>query len=381
VGPRDGTTRRRGQSEPGLTTVAVRRLLAQRLTGGRFDSPLDAVRSLTAVQSQDYPAAVWALGQRSEDVTAADVNGLFDAGTILRTHVMRPTWHFVLPDDIGWLLSLTAPRVRSALASYDRRLGIDVAERRRAYAALTRALRGGRDLTRAELREVLLRSGVEASGQRLAHVVIHAELDSIVVSGPHRGRQLTYALFEERVQRTRHLDREQALAELTQRYFTGHGPAQARDFAWWSGLSMADVRLGLELASQSLHNEVIDGIPHWSGADAPSAGDIETDSRTAHLLSSFDEFLVAYRDRSASTDVDGRSGLLPFPYGSLLANAVIVHGRVAGTWKRRRSSAGLTVEVTTLDRLDATARGALAAAAGELGRFLQVPVTLTVARA
>jgi hypothetical protein len=339
------------------------------------------VRALTAVQSQEYPAATWALGQRSRDVTEAEVDRLFDAGSILRTHVMRPTWHFVAPEDIGWLLSLTAPHVRRALAVYGRRLGIDVTERRRVNAALTSALRGGRHLTRGEVREALQRSGVEATGQRLAHLMIHAELDRVVVSGPRRGRQLTYALYDERVPATRHLDRERALAELTRRYFTGHGPAQPRDFAWWSGLSMADVRLGLELASPSLHHELIEGVPHWSGGDVPGPGDEPPDSRTAHLLSSYDEFLVAYRDRSASTDADGRTGLLPFPYGSVLASAVIVHGRIAGTWKRRRTGAAVTVEAVTPYVLDAVATTALAAAAGDFGRFLQAPVTLTVTRA
>lgn len=240
-----------------MTDIATRRLHTQRLAGEPFASAVDAVAWLGAVQSQDYAGAKWALGQRTRGVTDADLDRLCDEGAILRTHVMRPTWHFVLPCDIRWLLGLTAPRVKARLAPYDRRLEIDAPLLKRSHAVIESALEGGSSLTRAELGAALERAGIPAAGQRLGHLVSYAELDAIVVSGPRRGRQVTYALLEERAPSARRLDRDEALAELTRRYFTGHGPAQVQDFAWWSGLTVADVRRGLELAGPVLAHEVI----------------------------------------------------------------------------------------------------------------------------
>ncbi len=223
-----------------MNDIAARRLQAQRLTGAPFTSPLDAIRWLTAVQAQDYGAAKWALAQRSGATTDVELDRLFDQGAILRTHVLRPTWHFVLPEDIGWLLALTGPRVRAGLVARYRRLELDEKVARRAEALFTAALAGGSHLTRGELGEVLSAARISPDGQRLPHLIMRAELDSLIASGPRRGKQFTYALLEERVPKPRALDRDQAVAELTLRYFRSHGPAQVQDFMWWSGLRMAD---------------------------------------------------------------------------------------------------------------------------------------------
>src|SRR5215831_20269008 len=181
-----------------MTDIASRRLQTQRLTGQPFDAAVDAVAWLGAVQSQDYAGAKWALGQRTRDVTDADLDRLVDAGAILRTHVMRPTWHFVLPDDMRWLLDLTAPRVKAILAHYDRQLEVDGDLLRRGHAVIETALRDGTYLTRGELAAALERAGIPADGQRLGRLIMHAELDGLIVSGPRRGKQLTYALLAER---------------------------------------------------------------------------------------------------------------------------------------------------------------------------------------
>jgi hypothetical protein len=356
----------------GMTDLAARRLRTQRLAGAPFASAEEAVRWLGAVQSQDYAGAKWALAMRTGDLTDADLDRLFDAGAILRTHVMRPTWHFVLPEDVRWLLELTAPRVKATMAHYDRQLGIDAALLRRSHAVLEAALRGGSYLTRTELAKALERSGIPASGQRLGHLVMHAELDAVIVSGPRRGRQFTYALLDERAPAARRLDRDEALAELTRRYFTGHGPAQVPDFTWWSGLTAADAKRGLSLAGPALAREVIDGRSYWSGAhEPPQAGAAPP---LVHLLPNFDEFLVAYRDRSAA--LDPRLDTAAFPNGSILAHVVLVDGRVRGGWKRRLGSRQVVVELGSLVAMD---NDALARAAGELERFLGVPVAIAPA--
>ena len=182
---------------------------------------------------------------------------------------MRPTWHFVTPADIRWLLELTAPRVNQANAYMYRKLELDDALFRRSNAAIARALEGGRHLTRAELASVLAQAGIVAEGMRLGYIVHRAELDAIVCSGPRRGKQFTYALLDERAPQARRLARDEALAELTGRYFTSHGPATADDFAWWSGLTKADVKAGLEMVATQLIHKVIDSKSYWFSASTP----------------------------------------------------------------------------------------------------------------
>jgi len=220
-----------------MTQIVAERLHAQRLTGQPFESAVRAVRWMGAVQSQDYEGAKWALGQRTQGTTAAELDLLFDQGGILRTHLLRPTWHFVAPEDVRWLLELTGPRIRRALAFRYRQVEIDDEQIARAESAITSALAGGRHLTRSELGEVLAQAGISPEGQRLPHLIMAAELDGLVASGPRRGKQFTYALLEERTPRARRLDLDEAVVELTRRYFLSHGPAQVLDFVWWSGLT------------------------------------------------------------------------------------------------------------------------------------------------
>ena len=243
--------------------IARRRLRNERLVGAPFASAVEVVRWLGAVQAQDYAGAKWAVGQRVRGGTDADVEAACDRGDILRTHVMRPTWHFVVPADIRWMLALTAPQVKARMAYYDRQLALDGPTYARTNAVIARALEGGRHLTREELGKVLAAAGVAASGQRLGHVMFRAELDAVVCSGPRRGKQFTYALLDERVPPVAALAREEALAALVRRYFTSHGPAQLNDFAWWSGLTVADAKAGVQMLAGDLVHADVDGKRYW----------------------------------------------------------------------------------------------------------------------
>src|SRR3954453_1696849 len=243
--------------------VAIQRLRNQRLLGTPFAAPEDVVRWLGAVQSQDYAGGKWAIAQRTRAGTDADIDRARADGRILRPHVLRPTWHFVLPDDVRWMLALTAPRVRTAMATYDRKLALDGGVFRRSQALLRRALGGGGALARGERARTLGGAGIEASGQRLGHIMMRAELDALVTSGPRRGKQSTYALLDERVPPRRMLERDEALAALAGRYFNSHGPALPHDFAWWSGLTVSDARRGIESASPRLGSTTVDGRTYW----------------------------------------------------------------------------------------------------------------------
>lgn len=361
-----------------MPDIVDRRLRAQRLVGRPFSSAVDAVRWLGAVQSQDYIGAKWALGQRSAGATDAELDRLFDEGSILRTHVLRPTWHFVLPEDVGWLVELTGPRVSGGLAGRYRQLEIDQKVITRAKAAFARALEGGRHLTRTELGEVLRAARISPEGQRLPHLILAAELDSLIVSGPRRGKQHTYALFEERVPKGRALQGRapqgiEAIVELTRRYFRSHGPAMLQDFVWWSGLRMADARTAIGLEGPNLGHQVIDGSDYWFDA---ASGPLRKAPRVAHLLPNFDEFTVAYRHRSdvIHPDRDFRPEL--FAFGSILANVVTIGGRVHGAWRRLEVTRGVRVEVRPLGRLEPADTAAIEKAAQRFGRFLERPVQL-----
>src|SRR5216684_2979400 len=356
-----------------VNDIAAGRLHAQRLTGTPFISPLDSVRWLAAVQSQDYGAAKWALAQRSRGTTDVELDRLFDQGAILRTHVLRPTWHFVLPEDIGWLLALTGPRVRAGLRARYRELELDDKIADRAETLFTVALAGGSHLTRGELGEVLRAGRISPDGQRLPHLIMRAELDALIASGPRRGKQFTYALLEERVPKPRALDRDEAVAELTLRYFQSHGPAQVQDFVWWSGLRKADARAGIALAGGALDHQTIEGKDYWFDAAARPPGKA---TMFAHLLPNFDEYTVAYRDRAEILHPDRPFEAKLFSFGSLLSNVVTVGGRVRGSWRRTVARAGIQLEVQPLDRFTRAETDAVEGAASRFARFLERPVEL-----
>jgi hypothetical protein len=352
--------------------IALQRLRNQRLVGKPFAGPEDVVRWLGAVQSQDYAGAKWAIAQRTRAATDADVDRACADGRILRTHVLRPTWHFVLPDDIRWMLALTAPRVRAAMAYYDRRLALDAAVYRRSQSVLQKALTG-KALTREELARALGAAGIEATGQRLGHIMMRAEQDALIASGPRRGKQFTYALLDERAPRGRTLARDEALAELAGRYFASHGPALPQDFAWWSGLTVADARRGIESASPGLTAVTVGGKTYWHAPGAAPASRVQ--ANIVHLLPNYDEVIVAYRDHAPSF----APGVPPTFAGRpemVMNHVVLVGGRVVGGWRRLPGKGATIVETMLAARLDAMA---LRAAAARFQKFLGQPVTIRAA--
>src|SRR5258708_35956811 len=227
--------------------IAHRRLDHQNISEPELYKPYDVVNELGAVQAQDYLGALWALGLRIQNSTDAVIERAFAEGSILRTHVLRPTWHFVTPADIRWMLELTAPRVKGAIGFNCRRMSMDDAIFKRSRKALVAALRGGRQLTRDALRDAIQRAGIATDDVRLVLILMRAELDGVICSGARIGKQFTYALLDERVPRSQALTRDEALAELTRRYFTSRGPATGDDLVWWSGLTAADAQACLEL--------------------------------------------------------------------------------------------------------------------------------------
>jgi len=356
--------------------IAHQRLHTQRIAGAKFETPDAVVRWLGAVQAQDYAGAKWAVGQRMRDATDAALDRAVADGTILRTHVMRPTWHFVVPADIRWLLALTAPRVKAACAYYDRQRALDDDIFARSNAALANALHGGAHLTRTELASVLQHAGIATDDLRLGSFMMRAELDGVLCSGAWRGKQFTYALLDERAPLAETLTHDEALAELTRRYMMSHGPATVQDFVWWSGLTMTDAKAGLAMIEPELMHEVVDGRTYWFAASAPIARD---PSPTAFLLPYFDEYTVGYADRSAALDtpptehVDARNSLLLNP-------VIVIDSRVVGTWKRILKKDTVIVEATPFAPLGPTVASALEVAAARYGQFIGVPAALRISQ-
>ncbi len=326
------------------------------------------------MQSQDYPNAKWAVGQRLAvaRATEAELDRAFDAGEIVRTHVLRPTWHFVAPEDLRWLLALTGPRVHQASGYQYRLLEIDAALAARARAVFEKALRGGVALTRDELGARMIDAGIEAKGLRLAYLVGHAELEAAICSGPRRGKRQTYALVDERIPPAPARKRDEALAELARRYVEGHGPAQVADLAWWSGLTQADARIALESATPPLVRERHGDRTFWASPPQPVA---RLRPPVVHLLPNYDELLIAFRDRT-----DAMDPALPPPARVaqvVLAHIVVRDGLGVAGYRRRDERSVTTLSIDQLVSLDSAEKAEVRAAADRFAAFLGRPVELT----
>jgi hypothetical protein len=351
-------------------SIARLRLEHQHLVAPVFGDPAAVVRALGAVQSQDYAGATWGIAQRSKGLTDAAIERAFASGAILRTHVLRPTWHFVLPEDARWMLELTAPRIVAAMAYHNRQLELDRKVFRRSQAVFERTLRDGRQLTRVELSAALQRTGVRHStGQRVNQMLMQAELDRVIISGGRRGKQFTYALFDARVPAASPRDRDAALEDLARRYFATRGPATVQDFAWWSGLTVADAKRSVDIAAAFLARETHAGTAYWR---ARSRAASRREMPVGHLLANFDELVIGFRDRAAFAErlrrvrpnhrVDG-----------LIGHVVCIDGQIVGGWRR---SLGRTVELTLklLVPLTPRERELVRQAVERYGEFLGVPV-------
>jgi hypothetical protein len=335
-----------------------------------------------AVQAQDYPGAAWGLALRTNGFDRAAIDEAFSAGQLLRTHVLRPTWHLVAPQDIRWLLALTGPRVLAGSAHRLRQLELDAATLRRSNHVLVKSLAGERSRTRRELGAALDAAGIPPSGQRLPYLLMHAELLGLVCSGPLRGREQTFALLDERVPPAAPWSRDEAVVELVRRYFASHGPATVHDFAWWSGLTVTDGRRGLSALGADAESMTIDGTTYWAAAATSSARAPDREPQV-HLLPNFDELTVAYRDHAPSIDprvlstLPGAGASPGAGTGTLvLSNAVAVNGRVVGQWRRLESAAGTVLRLDLPASLSDAERDSMDAAATRFGAFLGRPVLL-----
>jgi len=318
--------------------LARLRLRSQRLSNTQIDSIAGVIDWLVCSQSQDYGPGKWSIGQRALGLSDKWLDKAVADGRILRTHILRPTWHFVAPTDIRWIQALTGPRVLVQNRHYMTQLELTDTLLQQTAEILQNAL-AGRRLTRPQVQKALADAGVVAEGTRLAYILMQAELECVIVSGGLAGKQQTYALLDEIVPPAPTKDPDEALAELTLRYFTSHGPASVADFRWWSSLTVADVKRGLEMAGRDLEKHTVDGLDYWASTFDLPVGPPEP---RAHFIQGLDEYFVGYQKTRSAADVGGFG---PRGYDRGFYHTFVLDGQVAAAVRRIVEKDGVTFEM------------------------------------
>ncbi len=349
----------------------VRQRLARQLGGRSFTDGADVVRSLGAVQAQDYLGALWAIALRAPPLREQDAEQLLANRRIVRTWPMRGTLHFVAAEDVRWMLELMTPHVIVRAARRLTELGLDDADFARSRRVVARVLRDGVRRTRKGMYSAFESAKVSTAGQRGIHILWQLAQEGLICFGPREGKEHTFVLLDDWLPASKRLPHDEALAELSRRYFTGHGPATLSDFTWWSGLPAAKARSGLESAKSSLLREVVGDQTYWLSAQTSPAPSRVKDT---HLLPAFDEYLVGYKDRTAVL----RDARILNAGGGMLAPTMLWKGQVVGTWKRTLRGDAVTVRLSPLVASSSDVARTMARAARDYGAFLGRAVSVAV---
>lgn len=349
-----------------LTEIAQLRLTSQLITATKVKTPADVVAWMGAIQAQDFPMSKWAVGVRLSGSTEKSVVAALDSGEILRTHVLRPTWHLVAAADIYWMLELTAPQIMTHSVSRHRDLGLSPDVISKSETVILKALQGGTHLTREELVGELKQAQISTNENRSSHLLAQAELDRLICSGASINGKPTYALLEERVPKPSLPGRDEALSMLASRYFSSHGPATLNDFTWWSGLKISDARRGFEMIKSGLNSENVDGQTYWFAG--PPAHP-ESPSASVVLLPAFDEFIISYTDRHAVLPEEKFSRMVSA--NGIFRPVILENGRVIGIWKRTVKKDRLILETEFIDRPSTAGMDLLEKEFVRFGQFLE----------
>jgi hypothetical protein len=352
--------------------IARWRLRTQHLVRPHAGSAREVVGSLLAVQAENAGQAAWAVAARTQNPDQADLAALQDDGAVLRTHVLRPTWHFVRAEDLGWLLDLTGPRIRQITGRQLRDAhGLDERSADQAVTTVAEILADRGQLTRAQLADELRERGIGDSGQLLMLLLAHAELAGLICSGRLVGGEHTYALLDERVPAPRRLGRTEALAEVALRYFTGHGPATERDLAYWATLTLTDVRAGLHQVRDQLGSFQHDGRTFWH---APGEAPGGPQQPGGHLLQILDETYRGYQDSRWLLDAAGDA-----PRGRETAiGMALVDAQLRAAMRRTITSGHVQFDLRPYRALAPAETQALEKAARRYGDYLRLEARLAL---
>jgi hypothetical protein len=360
-----------------MTTSEITRirLYSQQISKARVKDAAGVVAWLGAMQAQDYPGAKWSIGLRLPGVTDADVEKAIADRMIVRTWPMRGTLHFVAAADARWMLERMTPRVIAGMQKRQSALGLDDATLERCRETFATTLKGGRIVTREEMYEALEAVGISVAGQRGYHLLVRTAMEGLICFGPHSGKQPTFVLFAEWLPDAKRIDEEAALAELARRYFTSHGPATIQDMCWWSGLTAAEVKAGVEGAKANLVQAMVDGKTYWMASDARDQATSAASAPAIHLLPGFDEYLLGYRDRAAALGLDHAPIICPGGNG-MFASTIVREGRVVGTWKRTVKKRSVSVHLTPFAPLNAAEKERASEAVQRYGEFLRLSASV-----
>lgn len=348
-----------------LADIAAIRLNRQQISQSKSETVTDLMGWLGAIQAQDYAMAKWAIGVRQPNATIRDVETAINNGEILRTHLLRPTWHMAAAKDIYWLLELTAARIKASMRSRNQELELSTTVFTQSNTIIEKALSGGIHLTREEILVEIGNAGIALDNNRASHLLFQAELEGILCSGAEKNGKPTYALLAERVPQTHPIPKEEALARLAKIYFSSRCPASLQDFIWWSGLTVGDARQALELIKPDLASENIAGQTYWF---PDSLCDIQKGKDSVYLLPAFDEYLISYTDRAAMLPF--KNQLKVVSNNGIFRPIIVVNGQVTGVWKRTIKKDKVIVETVLFKPIDKTTQDLIEKAATQFGHFL-----------
>ncbi len=343
--------------------ILQHRLVNQQIVAAKSVWPDELVKWQVVMQAQDFAMAMWAIGLRLPYLAYRDIENAFNEGHILRTHIMRPTWHFIAPADIRWILGLTAPRAHMTNGFSYRKYELDTNTLNRSKDVIIHTLEGGKNSTRLELMIAMSKAGLKVNRMRFAYIMMHAELEKLVCSGPRRGKQHTYTLLDERVPPAPELSREEALAELTKRYFSSHGPATIQDFSWWSGLSDKDTQAGVDMLDDHFEKVTIDDYEYIF---VPGTLLDYNRQKETFLMPDYDEYGVSYRNRTFMFH-PGYLNENHSPYN----HAMVIDGLIAGTWKIIEDRNRIDVRTNAYCPLDDDRKNAIIGAINQYKSFVE----------
>lgn len=352
-----------------LNQIANLRLANQQIAGAKFAAAKELVAWMGAMQAQDYAMVKWAVGLRLIHATDSNVEEAINMAGILRTHIMRPTWHLVSADDIYWMLDLTAPNIKKGMKSRHQELELTGYLLSKSRKVIEKALRDGNHATRDELIPLLNKAGIPTDENRASHIFASAELEGVICSGTVKNGKQTFGLLNERVPQIRRLGRDEALASLAERYISSHGPATLEDFIWWSGLSVNDAKRALDMVRSEFSSALVEGKTYWFAESNLKK------EMTIFLLPAFDEFIISYKDRSATMTFENHKRAVSI--NGIFHPTVVVNGKTIGVWKRKIKKDIVNMEFTYFTSPDTASQNLIEAASARYAAFLGKTVIIT----
>lgn len=321
------------------------RLYNQLLLTHDIIKPHEIVSWMGAMQSQALDMAKWAIGTRLENRNVKDIDEALNTGEIIRTHILRPTWHFVSAEDIHWMFDLSNPRLKPIYRSYAKTFGADESLIYHVVPLLEKVLVGGKHLTKQEIGDALSEQDIKLDEGHLQLTISYAEMEGIIVNGRQKGNKQTFTLFEEWVPRKKTICKEEALECLVRRFFTSHGPATIHDFIWWSGLTATECRQAIEMIRADFICETINGRDFWMRNDTKSPS---VDKDFALLLPPFDEFVVSYKNRSEIIEEAHYAKVMT--KNGLFSPTIMLNGEIIGSWKKVSQKGSSRIELSFFEK-------------------------------